>query len=351
MARKQTEVKDTKRRQSVRNVAAAPVAPDPSLAPFIEALSRACAICERGAALTMFAHLAFQHGRFQAHDGVVQMQARSIFPVESAFSLSELKLAQALSLIAPADAIIETPEMVRLVRGPLSVRIRKLPSDLSFFDPFKMSRAASPAGDLLAVIKRVAPFMSEDATRPWSTSVLLADGYAWATNNLALVRAPMPAIFKAPLSIPLPAVKLLCALDTLERIEQPEPGRIIVASGKLLFRFSTGAAGWPDLAKLFAKMPKRMPPLPPEMKDATASAARLSSRFVSVAANKVESKSESIDSTYEVALAKGTGLFSARILALIAEVATHAEFSFFPEPIFFRGEGIEGTAVGARETT
>lgn len=375
MARKKKGIKDAVGRKSVRTVAAAKgstqnfeqhslaVAQEPAppvAAPvagaanpaqeFVSLLARACKVCEARAALTKFSHIAFQMGRFQATDGVVTVQGRSVFPPESSFSLSEVKLAQALTLIDPVEKIDETAEQVRLARGPLKVRLKKLAPELAFFDPYKMSKSAKKAEGFLEALKRVAPFMSEDATRPWSISVLFDGEHAIATNNLALVRTPCPALFDEPVSFPLPAVKQLASLERIDYIEQhPATKNILVASGKLLYRFPVGAVGWPDLTKYFEKIPATMPPLPPEMIKATHAGAMLSSRFITVSANKVDAENESLDATYEVDLAKGSGVFSARLLALIAEVATHAEFSFYPEPIFFRGNLIEGTAVGARQ--
>jgi hypothetical protein len=297
-----------------------------------------------------FTRVSFAHSRMQAFDGVIQFQAMTVFPRESAFTLSEEKLAAALSLIAPAEKISESAEFVRMVRGPLSVRLRKLDASEGFFDPFKMSKNAKKAEGFLDVLKLVAPFLSEDATRAWSLSVLIKNGYAWSTNNLALVRAPYSSPFgKIALSIPAPAVKLLVELPSIDYIELESDGHITLSSGKLLYRFAQASSEWPDLEKMFDAMPKKLPLLPSEMREAAATSSRLSDRFTSLSLNKVESQGAALESTYEVAFEKGEGLFSAKLLTLIADKATHADFSFYPKPIFFRGEGFEGTAIGAQK--
>jgi hypothetical protein len=289
----------------------------------------------------------------QSYDGVIQFQARSIFPKESEFCLSEAKLAHALSMISPPDKITETAENLILKRGPLSVRVRKLDFKLGFFDVFGMSKNAKSADGFLDSLKLVAPFMSEDATRAWSTSVLFKDGYAWATNNLALVRTPAPAsLFKRAVAIPAAAVNHLCTLDAIDLIDLDDKGSVTVVAGKSGFRFTTMSTEWPESIKtMFAAMPKTLPPLPKEMVEATSTIAKLSNRFASLDARAVRSSTDQLDSTYEIEVAKGKGTFSARLLALIALYATHADFSFFPKPVFFKGEKIEGTAVGMHEPT
>ena len=42
----------------------------------------------------------------------------------------------------------------------------------------------------IASLRRLKPFISTDASRPWSNSVLLSGGYAYATNNVVLARCP-----------------------------------------------------------------------------------------------------------------------------------------------------------------
>jgi len=42
----------------------------------------------------------------------------------------------------------------------------------------------------LGVLRKLRPFISTDASRPWSNSVLFSGGYAYATNNVVLARCP-----------------------------------------------------------------------------------------------------------------------------------------------------------------
>lgn len=53
------------------------------------------------------------------------------------------------------------------------------------------------------LLKRLVPFVATDASRPWATSVCLKDGFAYATNNIVLCRAPFPAILPGSINLPL----------------------------------------------------------------------------------------------------------------------------------------------------
>jgi hypothetical protein len=150
------------------------------------------------------------------------------------------------------------------------------------------------------------------------------------------------------IKIPVPAMDFLCALPKLDYYHLDDQKRVILTSDKALIRFPQSQPDWPDVARFLVDMPKKLPEVPAEFKAAASQIERLSDRFMSMSALKIEAKTESLESEYEVEFAKGKGTYSARLLALILSIATHADFSFFPQPIFFKGVGIEGTAVGIR---
>ncbi len=81
---------------------------------------------------------------------------------------------------------------------------------------------------LLKTLKRLRPFISEDASRPWSRSVLFRDGYAYSTNNVVLARLPAPKIQET--RIPVLAIDVLLELGM-------EPLSIEVSDRAIVFHF------------------------------------------------------------------------------------------------------------------
>lgn len=316
----------------------------------IEYLLTACEVCERGAAIAELRQVLFADGRLSAFNGIYQYQAHSGLPREERFAISEQRLASALQSCTEELQVTSTKEFLKLKNGPFTVRLRKIETQrvLERISIPKQAATQKPTG-LQAALRLVREFISTDASRPWSTAALLKEGYAWATNNLALVRVPVtiPAALEG-IKIPVPVVEFLCSLPSLDHFHIDSVGQLIFASGRALVRFPQAQADWPDLAKFFDKMPKELPPLPPEMRRAASQVGKFADRFVSVEQLKVEGKSESMETEYEVDLEKGKGLYNSKLLSLIVAHATHADFSFYPEPIFFKGDGIEGTAVGMK---
>lgn len=316
----------------------------------VEYLIKACEVCEHGSAVAGFTQVVFEGGRLSAFNGLVQYQAPSGLTKEEHFAVSERRLALALRACGEDMKLSATKEFLRLKNGPLSIRVRRIEEGVADLERIMLpkSAASQKAGEIHAALCRVRPFVSSDASRLWSVSVLIKDGYAWATNNLALVRTPIPG-FKGEMRIPAPMVDFICGMPSLGYWHIDDQRRIIFSYEKSLMRSPQSANEWPDVAKMFAKMPKKLPAIPSDMALAASTVGKFADRFATISKTQIESKQATIETDYEVEFAKGKGAYSTKLLTLILEHATHADFSFYPEPIFFRGDKLEGTAVGMKQ--
>lgn len=316
----------------------------------LDYLARACQVCEHGSSVAAMTQILFSSGRLSAFNGLVQFQAPSGLEDEEAFAVSEKRLAVVLRSCGENAKLSSTKEFLRLKQGPLTVRVRKLLTNLPDFEVITLpkSAASQKAEAIHAAIRRVRPFMSSDASRLWSISVLIRDGYAWATNNMSIVRTPLPEVSEE-MRIPAPMVDLICELPSLGYYNIDAQNRLVFSYEKALMRCPQTTGEWPDMDKFFAKMPKTLPEVSPEMSEAARTVGKFADRFASITAKQIESRLDSIETDYEVDFAKGKGTYSAKLLSLILEHATHIDFSFYPEPIFFRGVDLEGSAVGMKK--
>lgn len=316
----------------------------------INYLLKACEVCERGASIAKLRQVGFRDSRLHAFNGIYQYQAPSGLPPEEEFAVSEERLISALRSCAEGTVASVTKEFLRLKNGPLTVRVRKVQTPIDY-DRIAIAKSAANQRTsdfgLLDALKAVRPFISDDASRPWSMSVLLRDGHAWATNNLALVRSPLPLpSMLEGVKLPAAAVHFLCDFEELGHYDLDDRSRVIVTLGKALVRFPQSQPEWPDVARFFEKMPAQIAEVPDELRAATDQVRKFTDHFVSLSAEQVSSKTEALESEYEIEFKQGAGLFNAKLLSLILSVATHADFSFYPAPIFFKGSRIEGTAAG-----
>lgn len=86
----------------------------------------------------------------------------------------------------------ETDRLV-LKRGRSKFRIKMLPEDtwpaLATEPPLSMARVPE---DFCESLKLLLPFCSENATKPWATTIAAIQGYLYASNNIVIARVLCP---------------------------------------------------------------------------------------------------------------------------------------------------------------
>lgn len=315
-------------------------------------LETACSVCERGASVERYKHIVFDSGVLRSFNGLLTYQAPSGLEHDAPFAVHEDRLAQALRSCSlngdDAPKVSLTKEFMVLKQGRLTVRVRKLELLESIYSPAVSApkKALKLDESFQAAVKRVLPFVSADATRPWSVSVLIRDGYAWATNNLSMARSP--CALSLSLRIPQPAAAMLAELPALDWLHE-EKGIVTVGAGAALLSFPQQSDDWPsDLNRFFKDMPKKLPLLDEDLLAAAKTVERLADRFVALTEESVKGSTATLETEYEIQVKRGKGIYSARLLSLIVEHATHGDFVRYPDPVFLRGEELEICAVGVR---
>jgi hypothetical protein len=205
--------------------------------------------------------------------------------------------------------------------------------------------------ELLEALRILRPFVSQDASRPWSMGVLLRDGFAYATNNVILLRVPVG--FAVP-----PTVIPVFAIDELLRIGCA-PDAVRLADTSLYFQFASFwlrsqlmATPWPDAPALFKDWPKRITKLPDGIREALAKI----EQFIPDEKYPVIFLGDGGIATMEgdySAQVEGFKLpksaFRVEHLKLLFEVASHVEFSIYPGRCPFKGDAkVEGFIVGVK---
>lgn len=311
-------------------------------------LSLTAMVCERGAALEQFKQIVFSEGRVRAFNGLVALQAPSGLDKAESFVVNFDRLALALRAVAGEEfEVVLKPEFLVLKRGKLTVRIRKLSAESNYHaaiaPPPKAQRVA--ATGFLQALSAVAPFVSDDASRPWSVAALLRGGYLWATNNLALVRYPLSMPEGTEIKIPGQAVPLLLELNEVTWYSR-QGNSVVLACPDGGLSFPEANGDWPDVATFFKGRPKKLPKADPELHEAARTVAKFADRFVALKDGALASGVETIESEYEVEVKGGKGSYNAKLLALVAEHATAIDFSSFPKPVHFQAGEMQGLMIG-----
>lgn len=111
----------------------------------------------------------------------------------------------------PLSAIVDEPGTTCTVQaGRVTSKIAlSTPGEYPRADPDPETAHTAPG--VAALLAQLQPFIATDASRPWATSVCVVNGFAYATNNVVLVRVPFPATFDRPVNIPGAVIEAVLA--------------------------------------------------------------------------------------------------------------------------------------------
>lgn len=237
--------------------------------------------------------------------------------------------------------------------GPFHVFIDCIDDDSQHIEPAG-ERVDFDGEGILKALKALAPFIGEDASRPWTNGVLLRNHSAFATNNVCLVEYWLGV--KSPVTINLPEV----AITEMLRINEP-PTHAQMDQNSITFHYSDGRwirsqlldNGWPDIERIL-NVPSNATPIDPRLFEAletldgfTDKAGRV---FMRNGILRTEDDDAAAGAGYEVDGLGIEGAYQIKMLRLLKDVATHADFTRYPEPTMFFGNMLRGAILGMRMT-
>jgi DNA polymerase III sliding clamp (beta) subunit (PCNA family) len=208
-----------------------------------------------------------------------------------------------------------------------------------------------PSG-VLGVLKKLAPFVADDASRPWACGILFRGQSAFATNNACLVEHWLESPFPFEVCIPQKAIAEIL------RIKE-EPVAIQVSESNMTFHFAGDRwlrcqmldTEWPDIASLLNKESNQTP-IPEGFHEAVEDLSQFGDEISRLyfLGDKISTTPSGIEGAIvEVAGMPEEGCFSAQFLCLLKGVATTFDMDAYPKPCAFFGDKIRGVMMGVRE--
>lgn len=201
--------------------------------------------------------------------------------------------------------------------------------------------------DFIAVLRRLKPFISEDASRVWSTALLFTERYVYATNNIIIVRCP---IDWSDVQVAVPAT-------TVDRIIEiaDTPSQIFLADNSVTFEYDDVwmrsqlvNEPWPDVERFFTAPFGDLPAVPPDLRKAVERIRVFcaNEKFPTIQLGTTLKTDAGEQSAEYDGFDLPDSKFHADQLLKVLSVATHVDFSAFPKPCPFKGNNIEGLFVG-----
>lgn len=205
-------------------------------------------------------------------------------------------------------------------------------------------------GEFVATLRKLAPYMAEDASRPWARGICLRGQCAYVTNNIIIIQAWLKTPFPIEVNIPAPAIKEIVRIGT-------DPISIQVAENSVTFHYEDGRwlrtnvsdLAWPDVNKIF---------------DAPHSPTEIPKNFFQ-ALEDLKAFTDDVDRVYftpekiTTSLEEGVGAsyalkglpnasFNLSQLMLLDGIMETIDFTMYPKPCIFYKGNLRGAIVGMR---
>ena len=242
--------------------------------------------------------------------------------------------------------------------GKLSIKSGKfkslvecLPND-SFPEILPEGEFVQLKGGFLDTIKRLYPFIGDDASRVFSRGILFRGQSAFATNNIVLVESWLGYNFPVTVNIPKAAIVELLRIDE-------EPEKIQLSDNRITFHFSgnrwlcsqTYSTDWPDLSRVL-DAPSQCIELPEGLYEAVDALAPFTDNmervFFKSDGRITTSEHEEEGSSMQVETINFEGVYNHKHLSLLKGIANRIDFSLYPSPCMFFGDKIRGAIIGLR---
>ena len=206
-------------------------------------------------------------------------------------------------------------------------------------------------GKFLPAIKKIAPFIAEDASRPWAKGILFFKKSAFATNNIIIVEHWLGYSIPEPINIPEAAIKELIRIGE-------EPTHMQLSDKSITFHFENDrwlrsgllAIGWPDPYR-FLDGDSNQTPFPTEFFDAIEDITPFVDDLGKVYFTKGQISTtldEEIGASINIEGLPDEGCFNNKQLLMLSNIAEKIDFTNYPGACKFTGGPIRGAIIGFR---
>jgi DNA polymerase III sliding clamp (beta) subunit (PCNA family) len=202
---------------------------------------------------------------------------------------------------------------------------------------------------LLPALKKVFPFIADDASRQWARGVLFKGQSIFATNNISLVEHWLPFRFPLTVNVPQEAIKELLRINE-------NPVGLQMSDNTLTFHFTDGRwletqlyeTTWPPLQDILNRESAQRE-FTPHFFDALETLLPFADDMTRayISPDKIAtSPEEQTGSTVEIDASPTYGIFNMKQLLLLKTIANTIDFTGYPAPCIFYGDMVRGAIMG-----
>lgn len=299
--------------------------------------------------LPALTHFKIEHGHVRSFNGTLALNSPIAFDIDC--------VPKAIPFMKAIQSCKETVSLNMTAKGKLSVKSGKFKAFIECLDT--KTPHVQPEGEqfdldgesLLKAIKTVAPFIGNDASRPWSNGILLCNQSAYATNNVVLIEYWTNTTFPITCNIPNAAVKEMLRINEAPIYAQSTNKSITFHyKDKRWLRTALYDLSWPDLTKIL-NVNANPTPIDECIFEALETIKPFTDEFNRVYFHKEKictSLTENNGASYEIENFNHRGAYELNMLYLLKNVASVIDFSTYPKPCMFQGDKLRGAIIGLR---
>lgn len=225
--------------------------------------------------------------------------------------------------------------------------------------PDNAERFVIPEGEVIEIgenfldcIKTLSRFQGVDASRPWSSGILLRSGSALATNNICLVEYWHGTTLPFPVNVPRQAITEIIRIgENPKKVQATRNSISFHFSGNRWLRTQLLNTEWPEQVDRILECEGRPKVVAPGLFDALETLKPFvddNARVFFTAQGIATSFEPEKATTVDIEGLHAGACFHHAMLSLLDGVADKIDFSTYPKPCKFQGDKLRGVIVGLR---
>ena len=299
-------------------------------------------------------HFLIKDGRVVGYDGIIALS--SPIPIDIYATPRAVPFVKAIERCTADTTALNLTET-----GRISLKSGKFKATIECTDEMTVLEDIQPEGDyvevsskLVQALRCLEPFVGTDASRPWSSGILLHNYSAFATNNVILsefwIGGALPKI-----NLPASAIKELTRIGV-------EPSAIQLSNNSVTFHFEGDRwlrsqllnTEWPDINTMLETCfdDSNLIDFPPTLLDGVETIAPFvddSGRIYFREGLITTSLEGDIGASVEIGGLPSYGAYHHKMLMLLKDRVQKIDFTKHPNPCPFTGNMLRGVFMGMRD--
>lgn len=255
---------------------------------------------------------------------------------------------------------IEIPTFTLKDNGKLHIKSRNIKgsidcitNEVPIIEPSGNKIDLSLKDDFIHILKKLYPYVSEDASRPWSMGMLFVRDKIYVTNNIILIEYSLDHDTNIIANIPKPTIKELIRINEIPLAAKLGNNISFMYSDDKIISSRLCDNGWPDVTKLLSFNMEN----PIAVKEDFFKCVEILRPFcdkvgrIYISQNEI-STDKDFSNGISMSIENNINIccFNVDMLLSLSPVVTSIDFRNYPKPCYIFGDNFKGLLVGIKDS-